>query len=517
MGNLSGSMTSWRVLDIGVSEMSIVKLGLENFKKFGSLELDLSKPLTLIYGENSSGKTSAIRALLGLMQTFSRQNKYHTWHTHGEYVDLGFYKDYVKDHNVKNRFSVSVTSDTQGYAVHRTKRSQLITKKYCYEYESVSNQAKLFSYHETADSKIFEDAIRSAHPTYGLEYREGPIELVSLTRPKTRSYFHLAIHPVCYSGLIGDMAKTNERLKQLVASGVVKVQLEDRFSLAPNSKKPSGFDDLSHISNWVFQRSMDVTDRTMSSLHYLGPLRMTPSRSYKVSGASIDVGVNGEHTPHVLAYLYSLHTRAKSKSSPTKYDNFISWFKLVFPNSAVDTDPYEDIVRLKVSRDGRVDSISDVGFGFSQVLPIIVQAAAMDPGETLIIEQPELHLHPKAQVAFSNFLTAAMKTGINFVIETHSEHILKGLQLQISSASVRELEGGGSADAVSLSADKVKIYYFNRDDSVREMKLTKWGEIEGGWPEGFFDESYHISSQIVKNKMKSAFSARKSREIKEDM
>ncbi|WP_462402119.1 DUF3696 domain-containing protein [Pseudomonas sp. Marseille-QA0332] len=497
--------------------MSIVKLGLENFKKFGSLELDLSKPLTLIYGENSSGKTSAIRALLGIMQTFSRQNKYHAWHTHGEYVDLGFYKDYVKDHNVKNRFSVSITSDSTNYAIGRVKKTQLITKKYCYEYESVSNQAKLFSYHETADSKAFEEVIKNAHPSYGLEYREGPIELISLTRPKTRSYFHLSINPMCYTGIIGDIAKLNERIKQIIANGVVKVQLEDRFSIAPYNKKPNGFDDMSHVSYWAFQRSMDVTERAMSNLHYLGPLRMTPSRSYKVSGASIDVGVNGEHTPHVLAYLYSLHTRAKSKSAQSKYSNFIDWFKLVFPNSAVDTDPYEDIVRLKVSRDGRIDSISDVGFGFSQVLPIIVQAAAMDPGETLIIEQPELHLHPKAQVAFSNFLTAAMKTGINFVIETHSEHILKGLQLQISSTSVREIEGSASADVVSLTSDKVKIYYFNRDDSIREMKLTKWGEIEGGWPEGFFDESYHISSQIVRNKMKSSFSARKPREIKEDI
>ncbi|NBA94996.1 DUF3696 domain-containing protein [Pseudomonas sp. R5(2019)] len=497
--------------------MSIVKLGLENFKKFGSLELDLSKPLTLIYGENSSGKTSAIRALLGLMQTFSRQNKYHTWHTHGEYVDLGFYKDYVKDHNVKNRFSISISSDSQGFVGARSKRGQLTTKRYTYEYESASNQAKLFSYHETADSKLFEEAIKTAHPSYNLEYADGPVELISITRPKTRSYFHMAIHPICYSGIFGDMGSSNERLRQLVAAGAIKVQLENRFSLAPHNRKPNSFEEFSHLSYYVFQRSMEATDRTMSGLHYLGPLRMTPSRSYKVSGASADVGVNGEHTPHVLAYLYNLHARAKNKSGQTKYSNFISWFKMVFPNNTVETEPYEDIVRLKVSRNGRADSISDVGFGFSQVLPIIVQAAAMDPGETLIIEQPELHLHPKAQVAFSSFLTAAMKTGINFVIETHSEHILKGLQLQISSTSVREFEDGAATDMVSLSPDKVKIYYFNRDESIREMKLNKWGEIEGGWPEGFFDESYHISSQIVKNKMKSTFSSRKVRETKGEM
>ncbi|AYF49808.1 hypothetical protein DXV65_20290 [Pseudomonas fluorescens] len=59
--------------------MSIESIKIENFKKFSSLELDLRCPITLIYGENSSGKTSSIRALLGLMQTFLVSNKYQVW------------------------------------------------------------------------------------------------------------------------------------------------------------------------------------------------------------------------------------------------------------------------------------------------------------------------------------------------------------------------------------------------------------------------------------------------------
>ncbi|MNQ82222.1 recombination protein F [compost metagenome] len=498
--------------------MSILKLELENFKKFGSLELDLSKPLTLIYGENSSGKTSALRAILGLMQTFSRHNKYHAWNTHGEYVDLGFYKDYVKDHNIKNRFSISITTDKYELLHIKPKKTQITTKKYTYEYDSNSNQAKLYSYQETVDPKPFEESIKSLHENYNLVYSNSEIELISLIRPKTRSYFHMNIHPVCYLNMFGDGVKYNEKLKRLIDSEPQKVLFVDRFLIEPHNKKPSeNFENLTYVQYFTFHRSTDSTDKLMATLYYLGPLRMTPSRSYKVSNTPADVGINGEHTPHVLAHLLNLHNKAKAnkKTSQTKYENFTAWFKLVFPKNSVDTESYEDIVRLKVSTDGRADSISDVGFGFSQVLPIIVQAAAMDPGETLIIEQPELHLHPKAQVAFATFMTAAMKTGIKFVIETHSEHILKGLQLQISSTSAREAQNISDNDSISLTHDKVKIYYFNRDDSTKEMKLNKWGEIEGGWPDGFFDESYNISSQIVKNKMKATFLSKEKRESKE--
>lgn len=500
--------------------MSILKLELENFKKFGSLQLDLSKPLTLIYGENSSGKTSALRALLGLMQTFSRHNKYHAWNTHGEYVDLGFYKDYVKDHNIKNRFSISITTDKHELLHTKQRKAQITTKKFTYEHDSNSNQAKLFSFCESVDPKSLEDFIKTTHESYNILYTEKPIELINLSRPKTRSYFHINIHPICYLSIYGERPKYNEKLKRLMEAEPQKIQFVDRFVIEPHNKKPSdNFENLSHLQYYTFHRSTDATDKLMATLYYLGPLRMTPSRSYKVSNTPADVGINGEHTPHALAHLLNLHNKARATNKPshTKYDNFTSWFKLVFPNNSVETESYEDLVRLKVSTDGRADSISDVGFGFSQVLPIIVQAAAMDPGETLIIEQPELHLHPKAQVAFATFMTAAMKTGIKFIIETHSEHILKGLQLQISSTSVREAENVSDQDSISLSPDKVKIFYFNRDDSTKEMKLNKWGEIEGGWPDGFFDESYNISSQIVKNKIKSTFHSRTKLEFKEEL
>ena len=138
------------------------------------------------------------------------------------------------------------------------------------------------------------------------------------------------------------------------------------------------------------------------------------------------------------------------------------------------------------------------------MLPILVQASALDPGDTLIIEQPELHLHPKAQVAFAAFVTEAAKSGVKFIIETHSEHILRGLQLKVSENNLDSKQG--------IRASNIKIYYFHKDAKVTNMILNEFGEIEGGWPAGFFDESYKISSQILKNKISDLNNQKKLRE-----
>lgn len=168
---------------------------------------------------------------------------------------------------------------------------------------------------------------------------------------------------------------------------------------------------------------------------------------------------------------------------------------MLFPKRSIEVEDYEELVKLKVTRSGLADSIQDVGFGFSQILPIIVQAAALTSGKTMIIEQPELHLHPSAQVAFSKFLVEASQIGIRFIIETHSEHILRGLQLAISENSIDSSKG--------ITKNDLKVYYFpsEQDSHAFEIAINDDGELIEGWPSGFFDESYNLTKKIISNKI----------------
>jgi predicted ATPase len=484
--------------------LSIQHIRIENFKKFSDITLDLTCPITLIYGENSSGKSSALRAILGLVQTFSQNNKYQSWNAQGELVDLGLYKDYIKDHNVKNKFSISLQSHLYSpyeFKHRRNSKARHVTEqKFTYEYDSATSQAKIHSFHETTtslDSKVLLTELIN----HGLKgSTTGPISpcytSIKISKPKTRSHYNLTVDGLALRSSFGSPDHAPDWMQEELsgANTATEVTFDQRLSISETNEKKkhkSG----AFMKLRLYERAIEESATFLSRVHYLGPLRMSPLRSYKLTSHTSEVGPTGELTPLVLSYLYkkSQQDKTKSKIHKLRYEKFCRWFQYIFPDYEISVEPSEDVVRLKVKHAGRTDSITDVGFGFSQVLPILVQASAMESGDTLIIEQPELHLHPKAQVAFSTFVTEASKSGVKFIIETHSEHLLRGLQLNISNHELDPQKG--------LKSSNVKIYYFHREDKITNMTLNQWGEIEGGWPEGFFDESYQISSQILKNKI----------------
>lgn len=119
-------------------------------------------------------------------------------------------------------------------------------------------------------------------------------------------------------------------------------------------------------------------------------------------------------------------------------------------------------------------NIADVGFGVSQVLPVLVALLVAKPGQLVYIEQPELHLHPRAQQALAPILAEAADRGARVVVETHSSILLLAIQTLVA-------EG-------KLSPDKVKLHWFQRD-SRGATKVTS-GELDplgayGDWPEDF--------------------------------
>lgn len=136
--------------------------------------------------------------------------------------------------------------------------------------------------------------------------------------------------------------------------------------------------------------------------------------------------------------------------------------------------------------------------GVSQVFPIIVQAAVMPRGATLIIEQPELHLHPMAQTRLAQFIAEAATLGKRFIIETHSEHLVRGLQLAIS-------EGKSKKRGSHFTNEHVSFNYIKKgSENDPPLPINEYGEFENEWPTGFFDESYKTTRQLLRNKLRSA-------------
>ena len=132
-------------------------------------------------------------------------------------------------------------------------------------------------------------------------------------------------------------------------------------------------------------------------------------------------------------------------------------------------------------------NIADVGFGVSQTLPVLVALLVAEPGQLVYLEQPEIHLHPRAQVAMAQILANAANRGVRVVVETHSSLLLLAIQTAVA-------EG-------QLTPDKVILHWFARNDEgatdIQSAELDEAGRA-GDWPEDFADVSLEAQMHYLK-------------------
>ena len=241
----------------------------------------------------------------------------------------------------------------------------------------------------------------------------------------------------------------------------------------------------------------------MDSLYYLGPLRVYPRRQYHWGGASpVDVGPSGERTMDaLLAATRDRQTRTLRPAGKgvrrIEFQKIIAhWLKelgLIYGFSleqiAEGTNLYRAMVRT--SRSGTPTALTDVGFGVSQVLPALALLYYVPEGATVLMEQPEIHLHPAVQGGLADvMLNVAAARNVQIVVESHSEHLLRRLQRRVA-------EG-------SASAEDVKLYFVSSQRGraqASQLLLNEWGEIEN-WPESFFGDEMGEISAIAEHSLR---------------
>ncbi|MBB3796974.1 putative ATPase [Xanthomonas arboricola] len=469
--------------------MGIKQISLKNFKKFKSVTIPLDSAITVILGENSSGKSSILKALLGLKQTISSANEHECWAAHGDYVDLGVFQDYIHKKDTSKSFTVSITLSNQSLKHSMVTRRLMLgleslTLDFTYDYDQITSQSRFLTILATYGNK-----------------NEG--NYWELTRQKTRKTYVIKFSESL-------LAIFNDRLfpltqQKLTSAEKIVVSHGEKFTFQRSSLSRK----ISHVfALRVINETIEsATSYFEKNLFYLAPLRSSPSRSYIRSSHNLAVGVKGEHTPSVLANLEK--RTQKVTRGESKFSRDLAFFSLgleqVFPGHYASTKTFDELVKVKigsrrtsdyVSQD-KSDSITDVGFGFSQVFPIIVQSAVLPKDATLVIEQPELHLHPMAQTRLAGVIARASFEGRRFIIETHSEHFVRGLQIAVSENRSNQKKG--------ISKDDVKFIYLRNSVSspFESLILNEYGEFKSDWPEGFFDESYRSMRKLLANRTRS--------------
>ena len=218
--------------------------------------------------------------------------------------------------------------------------------------------------------------------------------------------------------------------------------------------------------------SSEILREFMESIIYLGPVRALPERAYVHDGnASVSVGSRGDRTTSILFQDPVVLQRVNQTAEALGLGYALGITKL-------GAQAY--MVEVVDANTGKSANYADVGLGVSQTLPLIVQSLVAR-NKLILIEQPELHLHPKLQAELADLFIEASRScnGNRFIIETHSEHLILRLQRRIREKT--------------LSRDEIAVYYVGSTSAgsvCQEMRLDEEGQFIDSWPDGFFEESF---------------------------
>ncbi len=536
---------------------------LENFKAFGERNRIEFAPITLIFGENSAGKSSILQALNLLKQTREHRDSGALIlpRTDGGIVDLGSFREMVFDHDLNRDVSIRVdfmpdqafrgrnvqsspkadsTSEFMGFEVKFNRPSndrEVQLTALTLHSSAVTGSVAMFRPIDlplerlrrmARDSQLM---LRSNHMANPSEIRAAKCD--SLTRDRS---------------IWGEIFERTKRRAEKIADELQQLQAEDQESFQQQSLFKETEDDrqesMAHIveairfynSEFTFEefvarmmraeletvialdgfvpvpirqrefgglpeletfrrygperlRLRDLTldlmsfavdcgrklDTTLENVYPMGPFRRPPERWYIFTGTSPkNVGYRGDRLPDLLF-------RNAEILSETNFwlDKLEIGYHINVQSIGERSRDLFEVRLLDKRRGSSVDvALSDVGFGISQILPFIVQSLAGEK-QTITIEQPEVHIHPKLQADLGDLLAATIKEprGHRFVIETHSEHLVLRMQRLIRQGQ--------------LTPNDVSILYVSRGTNgsrVERLHLDENGDFIDQWPGGFFPE-----------------------------
>jgi len=241
----------------------------------------------------------------------------------------------------------------------------------------------------------------------------------------------------------------------------------------------------------------EVTRFFASKIRYLGPLRADPQASQKFAPSSEldDVGAKGEYAAAVYdanqnAIINWYNPHNKQAEAGTLKEALDSWVRyLGIANQVkIEAAGQSGFSWWVVSEEDDVAfPLSAVGVGVSQILPILVMGLLSPSGTLLMVEQPELHLHPSVQARLGDFFIGLSKCKKQCLIETHSENLVSQLRYHI-------VEAGGTENSNCM------IYFVDQDEkgaaSFEQVEISPNGNILN-WPDGFFDETMRQEDRIT--------------------
>lgn len=247
-----------------------------------------------------------------------------------------------------------------------------------------------------------------------------------------------------------------------------------------------------------YKGSNDIIKKTF---YYLNAERIGPRISQAIQYYDYpNVGFQGEYVAQLIAdvnYITPVEEERRHPKikNPRLEPQVNAWLDDLMPGVRVSAIQSIETLTAQIQVEnyyikGDPTIATNIGFGISYVLPIIVTGLIAEKGSFLIVENPEAHLHPSAQSKIGRFLAMVANSGINVIIETHSDHVLNGIQIAVAKEEIE--------------ADFATINFFSQKDeevqpNIDSISISEKGELSN-WPKGFFDQTQIDFAELFKLK-----------------
>lgn len=449
----------------------IKNLKIKNFKSFKKEgQIDIGK-INIFVGPNSSGKSSFIQGLLLLKNAIQCIVDKHYKGLEGDYRSLLYDKD---THN-KLEYKISFIELEQHLG-------SLCAKEVGKNFENIerSEIAKILDYYTQVKLKDMKVTLKimdnNVFNTDELEINT--FEVTTRGNVKIRIFFEHGRYRLKIKGNeISDIDISNNCIFYF------KLSKTDLKGLSEEMK-----DDI-FLSYTILQKLESTLKEFSDRLIYMTSLRTDFLRSENIGkdDKTSRVGSRGQHTLSALMDISrGCNDDGGAKHKQEKINYWLDEFDLgdKIEIKEVEEDRYSIMIRNKYL--DIYNNILDVGIGTSQLLPLIIESVNSKDESIIIIEEPETHIHPKAQAKLSDlFVACANDDNKKFIIETHSIFLVTQLQILVASKAI--------------AAEDVKVYFFDQDregTKIKEMIVSENGQFEEEWPSGFFDIHYELGKKL---------------------
>lgn len=434
--------------------IELKRLSVENFRCFESqLDLEIGK-ITLLTGANSSGKSSFMYSFLGALQSSMFPYAYSA---NGQYVTMGDFTEFVTNHDVGKEVTIGFVLDNDGQQYSFTivlAKSEINTMPAVKRFICESPFFRLSTVGDLSNGKFIADLDYnpSKNPdqyAHDVNFRTEQINFINNNSEIEKSRAELLIS---YLSAIGKEIHVRE--------GVFDFQ----------NRTFGESKDWFIVISEVLVKIGDLMSLYNRKFNYVSSYRRPAERTYLENQVEEKIGPDGKGFVDVI-----LHWEQNEKESYNRLLTVFKDMKLINDLHVKRMEGGRFNVDVQIKNEGTYTSLSDVGFGVSQALPIVVADIQLGNESTLYAAQPEIHVHPSVQAEYASYIVGEVaRSNKRYIIETHSEYLLNRIRLCI----VKGL----------IAQEDVKVYYLGEDEGSLKafpLQFTEQGQIIGA-PDDFF-------------------------------